>query len=91
MKINIAILCLSVAATVARCQLVYVGSGPTDPHYCEKLKVDPNLLINQDAKISGRLVDQSGAAFENSPVELRLYISPTKQSAVAKVTTGHDG
>jgi Carboxypeptidase regulatory-like domain len=91
MKISVAVLCLFVAATLARCQLVEVGSGPPDPHYCDKVKVDPNLVLNQDARISGRLLDQSGAAFEISLVELRLFISPTKQSAVAKVTTDHDG
>jgi len=91
MKIGIAFLFLFVATTVARCQLVQVGSGPPDFHFCDKLKVDPNLVLNQDARISGRLVDQSGAPFQNSPVELRLYISSTKQSAVAKVTTDRDG
>jgi hypothetical protein len=91
MKISVAVLGLFVAATAARCQLVEVGPGPPDPHYCDKVKVDPNLVLSQDARISFRLVDQSGAAFENSLVELRLYISPTKQSTVAKVTPDHNG
>ena len=84
----IAVLCLFVAA-IARCQLVRVG--PPDPHYCDKLAVDPNLVVKQDAKVSGRLVDQSGAPFQNLPIELRLYVSATKQSAVKKVTTDRDG
>src|ERR1700722_7830810 len=91
MKISVAVLGLFVAASVARCQLAEVGPGPPDLHYCDKVKVDPNLVLSQDARISGRLVDPSGAAFENSLVELRLYISPTKQSAVAKVTTDQKG
>lgn len=92
MRNNVALLWLFVAATtVGRCQLVAFGSGPSDPHYCDKEEVDPNLVVNQDARISCRLQDRTGAAFESSPVELRLYISSTKQSAVARVTTDHGG
>src|SRR5579863_1898544 len=91
MKISVAVLGLFVVATAARCQLVEVGPGSPDPHYCDKAKVDPNLVLKQDARISGRLLDQSGAAFQNSLVELRQYISPTKQSTVAKVTTDQNG
>ena len=89
MIIKIAVLCLFVAATVARCQVVQIG--PPDPHYCYKLTLYPNLVLQQDARISGRLVDQTGAPFQNSPVELRLYISATKQSAVTNAMTDRDG
>lgn len=88
---KIVLLCLFVVATVARCQVVVVGSGSSDPHFCDKQTVDPNLVLEQDAKISGRLVDESGASLQNSPVELRLYISATRQSAVTKVITDGDG
>lgn len=89
MSIQIIALCLSVLANLARCQLVEIG--PSDPHYCEKLRVDPNLVLNQNASISGRLIDQTGAPFQDSLVELRLYLSPTKQSTVAKASTNHEG
>ena len=88
-RIQVAAFAVFVAATFARCQLVEIG--PPDPHYCEKLKVAPNLVVKQDARISGRLIDQTGAPFQDSPVELRLYISPIQQSVVAEVKTDRDG
>jgi len=68
-----------------------VQIGPPAPQYREKLKVHPNLVLKQEARISGRLIDESGAPFQDSPVELRLYISPSEQSAVARVKTDRDG
>lgn len=91
MRIRIAVLCLFVVANVARSQIVEIGHRHSDPHYCDKLTVEPNLFLRHDATISGRLVDQSGAPFQNSPVEVRLYVSRTKQSPVTKVTTDSDG
>lgn len=87
-RIQITAIWLFVAIS-ARCQLVEIG--PPDPHYCEKEKVLPNLIVDQRARISARLIDQTGTPFQNSPVELRIYMSPTRQSAVAKVNTNHDG
>jgi hypothetical protein len=75
--------------SAAQCQLVQVG--PDDPHYCDKLKVDPNLTVKQDTDVSGRLIDASGEPFRNSPVELRAFISPTKQTNVRTVMTDRDG
>jgi len=91
MKTQIAVFCLLVVATVVRGQVVEIGRGPRDPHYCDKLTVEPNLLLEQDATVSGRLVDQSGAPFQNSPVDVRLYVSATKQSPVTRVTTDIEG
>jgi hypothetical protein len=88
---KIFLVCLIAATTFARGQLVQVGTSSPDPDYCDKLTVDPNLDVQQDSKISGRVIDQSGAPFQNSPVALRLYISATKQTAVMKVMTDRDG
>jgi Carboxypeptidase regulatory-like domain len=89
MRIQIAGLCLLVVATFARCQLVQ--TGPPDPHSCEMEEVAPNLILPQDGKISGRVIDQTGAPFRDSPVELRVYLTPIKQVPVAKVMTNRDG
>lgn len=76
-------------AAVAHCQLVQIG--PPDPHHCGRLKVKPNLMMEQDADITGRSIDGSGAPFRDSPVELRLFISPTKQTNTKSVLTDADG
>jgi hypothetical protein len=89
MKSGIVGLLLLVLAAMAQCQLVEVG--PRDPHYCEKLKVDPNLIVKQDANVLGRLIDGSGEPFRNSRVELRLFISAIQQLNVESVTTDADG
>ena len=76
-------------AAMAHCQLVQIG--PPDPHHCERLEVKPNLIVEQDADITGRLIDGSGAPFRDSPVEIRLFISPTKQTITKSVLTDADG
>jgi hypothetical protein len=76
-------------AAVAHCQLVQIGTP--DAHHCERLKVKPNLILEQDADIAGRLNDGSGAPFRDSPIELRLFISPTKQTNTKSVLTDADG
>jgi hypothetical protein len=89
MKSAITFLLFLATATLARCQLVSVG--PPDPHYCDRFKVEPNLTIEQDADIRGRVVDATGAPFSNSPVELRIYLSPTKQVLSKRMNTDADG
>jgi len=88
-KYGIVGLFLLVFATMPQCQLVEFG--PRDPHYCEKLKVDPNLIVKQDANVLGRLIDGSGEPFRNSRVELRLFISEIQQLNVETVTTDTEG
>jgi hypothetical protein len=85
-----AILLLSIAVVpAAQCQLVHFG--PPDPNYCDRIKVEPNLTIEQDADVHGRLTDATGAPFSNSPVELRVFLSAVKQVLSKTVRTDADG
>jgi protocatechuate 3,4-dioxygenase beta subunit len=77
------------AARAAQSQLVQIG--PPDMHFCDKLKVSPNLTVDRNAIVSGHLIDGSGAPFRNSTVELRAFISETKQTRVRAVSTDADG
>jgi len=58
---------------------------------CEKRQVEQNLQVNKSVHLSGSLTDQSGAPFKLSKVELRLWISPTRQTPFMTVTTNLDG
>ena len=49
------------------------------------------LTIEQDDDVHGRVVDATGAPFSNSPVELRIFLSPTKQTLSRTVKTDADG
>ena len=89
MKTAILFAVLLLMMSVANGQLLEVG--PPDPQYCEKLKVDANLVVDQDADIGGILIDGSGEPFRNSRVDLRAFISPTKQTNVTAVMTDANG
>ena len=85
MKATIVGLLFIATASLAYCQQVDVG--PPDPHYCYKLKVEPNLTIELDANVHGRVIDATGAPFRNSPVNFvsfsrrtdRFLSEPRKQ------------
>jgi len=69
-----------------------VQTGPSDPNYCEKVEpLTPNLRVSEITRISGTVVDMSGAPFKLSRVELRLYISAKQQSSVKTVITDEHG
>jgi hypothetical protein len=88
--VKTAIVSLLIAmASLAQCQVVHFG--PTDPHYCDHFKVEPNLRMEQDADVHGRVIDATGAPFRKSPIELRVYLSPTKQVLLRAVKTDADG
>jgi hypothetical protein len=89
MKAAIVGLLFIATASLAHCQHVEVG--PPDPHYCYKLKVEPNLTIEVDANVHGRVIDATGAPFRNSPVELRIFLSPTRQVLFRTAKTDADG
>ncbi len=73
-------------------QLIQTGSGANDPHYCDKIEqVKPNLVLSHTTRLGGTVLDQTGAPFQNSPVELRLYVSESKQTVIAKVSTDKEG
>jgi hypothetical protein len=89
MKAAIVGLLFIATASFAHCQQVDVG--PPDPHYCYKLKVEPNLTIELDANVHGRVIDATGAPFRNSPVELRIFLSPNRQVPFRTAKTDANG
>jgi hypothetical protein len=79
-------------ASSAQGQIVTVGPpGQPDPHYCDRFTVEPNFTLEQDADVSGRISDASGAPFRNSPVELRAFVSPSRQVLSLTAKTDADG
>jgi hypothetical protein len=80
----------AIIAPPLQSQLVQIG--PSDPNFCEKAEhITPNLHVREIARISGTLVDDSGAPFKASRVELRTYISAKRQSSVKTVMTDEHG
>jgi hypothetical protein len=78
------------AVAPAFAQLVQIG--PNDPHYCDKIEhVNPNLVLSRPTHLDGRIIDETGAPFKNSFVELRLYESESKQISIRKVQTDEGG
>jgi len=72
-------------------QIVSIGSDSPNPNYCADLRVKANLHIQSPVRATGKIEDQTGAPFKNSSVELRRYISETKQRTQLKVSTDSQG
>ena len=89
MRNAIVVLLFAAMASLAECQLV--STGPPDPHFCDKIKVQPNLTIELDTRIHGRLIDASGDPVRNSKLELRAFLSPTKQVITTTAMTDANG
>jgi hypothetical protein len=51
----------------------------------------PNLVLSSDTAIHGTIRDQTKAPFSNSPIQLRKYISETKQVPIKTVQTDAQG
>lgn len=86
------LLFLSTVMITPKLQSQLVQIGPSDPNFCENAeRLTPNLRVFEIARISGTLVDDSGAPFKASRVELRTYISAKRQSSVKTVTTNEHG
>lgn len=82
-------LLLALAAPVAA-QLVV--TGPADPDYCFEVEhIKANLHASRSAHVAGRIFDASGAAFKDSRVELRRYVSEREQVLAKVVNTDADG
>jgi hypothetical protein len=78
------------AAAPAFAQLVQIG--PNDPHYCDNVEhVKPNLVLYRATHLDGRIIDETGAPFKDSLVELRLYESESKQISIKEVQTDERG
>ena len=79
-------------------QVVVVGpdgkSRPprATPEYCSEVEpLQPNLTVTTDSRVRGKITDQTTAPFHNSPIELRRFVSPTKQVPGKKASTDNDG
>jgi Carboxypeptidase regulatory-like domain len=76
-------------AVQSRGQVVQIG--PVNSNYCADLKVKPNLHVQSSVRVKGKITDRTGDPFKNSSVELRRYLSETKQPPQRKVTTDAEG
>jgi hypothetical protein len=86
------LLLLSTVVITPKSQSQLVQNGPSAPDFCEKVEhLTPNLRVTEIARISGTLVDDSGAPFKASRVELRNFISAKQQASVKIVTTDEHG
>jgi hypothetical protein len=62
------------------------------PEYCSQVEpIRPNLKLSDDTNVRGHVTDETTAPFKHSPVELRRFISETKQVIVKTVSTDADG
>ncbi len=68
------------------------GPPPGSPEYCASVEpLHPNLVLTADATVQGRVADQTNAPLKNSPIELRRFVSESKQERVKKQSTDADG
>jgi len=90
------LLCLFVAE--AHGQVVVIEpdgkSGPPsgNSEYCAAVEpLRPNLVLTVDTNVRGRVTDQTTAPLKNSRIELRRFISATKQVEMKQSSTDADG
>ena len=72
----------------------FAGQQPTKAamqKFCNGEKIEPNLELQQQTHITGRVTDIAGVPLKNSPVELRSYISQHNQVTVKVTSTGENG
>jgi hypothetical protein len=62
---------------------------PSECALFEPLK--PNLVLSSNTAIHGTIRDQTKAPFSNSPIQLRKYLSGTKQVSIETVQTEAQG
>jgi hypothetical protein len=68
------------------------GPPPATRENCLSMEtIAPNLKLAQDTVVRGKISDQSTFPLAHSPVELRRFISESKQVTVKKVFTDDDG
>jgi hypothetical protein len=91
-KLPASIFFIAALATVSA-QLVHVGpTNETAQQYCSRVeRIKPNLVLSGATQLSGRIIDQTGAPFKNSVVELRLYVSESLQIPVKTAAADTDG
>src|SRR3954452_16424774 len=86
---NTALLAALLGVLAISAQHVVIGSD--GPNYCDSAKIRANLHVPSPLKLKGRILDETGAAFANSVVEVRHMDSDTKQTTIAKVSTDSEG
>src|SRR5438105_15178902 len=87
-----AVLALSWFISGAQGQVAEGGVSRAKPEYCSQVEpIHPNFTPAEDVRVRGRITDQTTAPFQNSPIELRRFISERKQVTVKKVSTDADG
>ncbi len=87
-----AVLALSWFVSGAQGQVVEGGVSRVTPEYCSQVEpIHSNFTPAEDVVVRGRITDQTTAPFQNSPIELRRFISERKQVTVKKVSTDADG
>jgi len=87
-----AVLALSWFVSGAQGQVVEGGVSRVTPEYCSQVEpIHPNFTPAEDVVVRGRITDQTTAPFQNSPIELRRFISEHKQVTVKKVSTDAEG
>ena len=100
MKRTLAALVLSLLwfVNVVHGQVVEVGADgkartpQAISEYCAQVEtIRANLKLTGDTRVRGRVTDETTAPFQNSPIELRSFISPVKQATVKKSSTDGDG
>ena len=88
----VAVLALSWFISGAQGQVAEGGVSRATPEYCSQVEsIHPNFTPAGDVLVRGRITDQTTAPFQNSPIELRRFISERKQVTVKKVSTDADG
>jgi hypothetical protein len=74
--------------------LLYPGGalGKREPGGCEKYEhVRPNLLLEEDTHIHGRLTDEKDKPLKDFRVEIRKYVSEKKQILFKAATSDENG
>lgn len=64
---------------------------PGNPRACEEVSVHPNLRLSFQTLLDGHVEDITGAAFDNTRLELRTYTSELKQDLLKRAQTNADG
>ena len=60
--------------------------------YCSQVEpLQPNLKLSVDTSVRGRVTDQTTAPLRNSAIELKRFVSETKQVSLKKGSTDGDG
>jgi hypothetical protein len=65
---------------------------PSSAEECARFEpLKPNLVLSSNTAIRGTIRDQTKAPFGSSPIQLRKYVSETKQVSIKTVQTDAQG